>query len=66
MILSFNLSYDMPCDKICKGIQKLVMDYRKTNPNSVSPLLVISIKETIDGGDDHIPKIEFKPDNEWE
>lgn len=64
MILAFNLNNDLACDKVCKEIQKLVMSYKKENPNSTSPLLVISIKETIDGGNNHIPKIEFKPDNE--
>ena len=59
-MLAFNLGNDLSCDKVCKEIQKLVNDYKKENPNSTSPLLVISIKETIDGGNNHIPKIELK------
>lgn len=48
-----NINYE----RICKSIDKL---FKKEKPDPNKYYLVIGLKEIVDVGDNHIPKIEYK------
>lgn len=48
---------NLNCENICKSIDKLLIR-EKPDPNKY--YLVIGLSEIVDGGDDHIPKLEHK------
>jgi hypothetical protein len=48
---------DVSCERICKAVDIL---FKKEKPDPNKYYLVIGLSEKIDGGDDHIPKIELK------
>lgn len=48
---------DISCERICKTIDKL---FKKEKPDPNRYYLVIRLSEKIDGGDDHIPKLEYQ------
>jgi hypothetical protein len=53
----------LQCEYICQKIQKLISQHQQNNQDLSGSLLVIDIITPIDGGDSHIPKIEYKPDS---
>jgi hypothetical protein len=56
MIYSFSLDQqNIPCDKICFNIQKLIEQYKNTNPNISNSLVVITIKEITDSHQESEP-----------
>ena len=61
MRMSISLNQNIECNYICGQIQKLVNKFQQSGENLGSALLVIDIVQPIDGGDYHIPKIEYKP-----
>ena len=63
MKLSISLSQNLQCEYICQKIQKLISQHQQNNQDLSGSLLVIDIITPIDGGDNHIPKIEYKPDS---
>lgn len=63
MKIGITLNKDIQCEYICQQIQKLVAKFQQDGGNLSESVLVIDIIKTIDGGDSHIPKIEYKPDS---
>lgn len=49
------------CALICKVIQRLI-DSKIKDGNIKNKGISINIVDILDGGDSHIPKIEYKPD----
>jgi len=63
MKLSISLSQNLQCEYICQKIQKLISQHQQNNQDLSGSLLVIDIISPIDGGDSHIPKLEYHPDS---
>jgi hypothetical protein len=63
MKIAINLNKDIQCEYICQQIQKLVTKFQQGGGNLPESVLVIDIITTLDSGDNHIPKIEYKPDS---
>ena len=61
MKISITLNKEIKCEYICAQIQELINKVQTTQDISKS-VLIIDIVETIDGGDNHIPKLTFDPD----
>jgi hypothetical protein len=53
----------LQCEYICQKIQKLISQHQQNNQDLSGSLLVIDIITPIDGGDSHIPKLEYHPDS---
>jgi hypothetical protein len=51
---------NLDCKSICNKIQKFL---QKNKPDPAKYYLTISLSEIVDGGDNHIPKIEHKEDS---
>lgn len=63
MKFAINLNKDIQCDYICQQIQKLVTKFQQSGEDLSQSVLVIDIIRIIDGGNNHIPKIEYGPDS---
>ena len=61
MKISISLNNDIQCEYICRQIQKLITKFQESNKDISHSLIVINIVQTTDGGDGHIPKLEYKP-----
>ena len=61
MKIAIALNKNIQCEQICSEIQKLVTKLSSSQDISQS-VLVIDIIQTTDGGDNHIPKLEYNPD----
>jgi hypothetical protein len=62
MKLSISLGQNLQCEYICQKIQKLITQHQQNGQDLSGSLLTIDIITTIDGGDNHIPKLEYNPD----
>ena len=61
MRLSFSLRDNVPCEKICLGVQKLINDFNKNKQlYQDKSLLVIDIVNISQDIDISLPKIEYK------
>lgn len=60
MILSYSLSNDIPCEKLCKDLSKVISKLTQKGLNLQNRQLVICIKEVTDSGDSLLPKLEVK------
>lgn len=63
MKFAINLDKNIQCEYICQQIQKLITKFQQDGGNLPESVLVIDIIQTIDGGDNHIPKIEYCPNS---
>jgi hypothetical protein len=63
MKIAITLNKDIQCEYICQQIQKLVTKFQQCGGNLPESVLVIDIITTVDGGDNHIPKLEYHPDS---
>jgi hypothetical protein len=63
MKIGITLNKDIQCEYICQQIQKLVTKFQQSGEDLSQSILVIDIIKTVDGGDNHIPKIEYHPDS---
>jgi|694.fasta_scaffold00036_156 hypothetical protein len=63
MKFAIALNKNIECEYICQQIQKLVTKFQQDGGNLPQSILVIDIIQTVDGGDNHIPKIEYHPDS---
>ena len=63
MKIAINLNKDIQCEYICQQIQKLITKFQQGGGNLPESVLVIDIIQTLDGGDNHMPKLEYKPDS---
>ena len=63
MKFAINLNKNIECEYICQQIQKLVTRFQQDGGNLPQSVLVIDIIQTVDGGDNHIPKLEYHPDS---
>lgn len=63
MKIAINLNKDIQCEYICQQIQKLITKFQQDGGNLPESVLVIDIIQTVDGGDNHIPKIEYHPNS---
>jgi hypothetical protein len=63
MKFAINLNKNIECEYICQQIQKLVTKFQQDGGNLPQSVLVIDIIQTVDGGDNHIPKLEYHPDS---
>jgi hypothetical protein len=62
MKIAITLNKNIECEYICKQIQKLVNKFQQSSQDISGAVLVLDIIQTIDGGDHHIPKLEYHPD----
>ncbi len=62
MKIAITLNKNIECEYICSQIQKLVTQYQQTSQDISGTVLVIDIVKVTDGGDNHIPKLEYSPD----
>lgn len=60
MILSYSLGNDIPCEKLCKDLAKVVTKFAQQGNDLKSHMLVIDIKQVTDSDQSLLPKIEFK------
>lgn len=63
MRVCIKLNKDIQCDYICNRVQNLVNKFRNDSQDISEAVLIIDIKSTTDGGDNHIPKLEYHPDS---
>lgn len=63
MKIGITLNKNIQCEYICQQIQKLVTKFQQDGGDLSESVLVIDIIQTIDSGDGHIPKLEYKPDS---
>ena len=56
-MIGIKIDNNMDCKNICKQAQNLVTEYIKEYGNNKELMLVLQVKEIIDGGIDHIKKI---------
>lgn len=47
------------CGYLCKQIQKMIENHKKVESLD-NKVLSIRVVDLVDGGDDHIPKLEYK------
>ena len=57
---AIKLNKEIQCEYICGIVQKIVTEYLKHNDNLSESVLVLDIRKITDGGDHHIPKLEYK------
>jgi hypothetical protein len=62
MKIYITLNKDIQCEHICQQVQKLVNNFQQSSQDISRAILVLDIIQTIDGGDNHIPKLEYHPD----
>jgi hypothetical protein len=62
MKIYITLNKDIQCEHICQQVQKLVNNFQQSSQDISRAILVLDIIQTIDGGDNHIPKLEYNPD----
>lgn len=62
MKIAISLNKNIQCDYICNQIQKVINQIQVSQDISNS-VLVIDIIQITDSGDNHIPKIEYRPDS---
>jgi len=62
MKIAITLNKNIECEYICKQVQKLVNKFQQSSQDISGAVLVLDIIQTIDGGDNHIPKLEYNPD----
>jgi|LakMenE18May11ns_1017448.scaffolds.fasta_scaffold9615165_1 hypothetical protein len=60
MIIGIVLNKEISCESICAHVQDLVNKHRLTTPDLSSSILTIEIKNMVDAGDHHIPKITYE------
>jgi hypothetical protein len=63
MKIALTLNKNIECEYLCQQIQKLVTKFQQDGGNLPESVLVIDIIQTVHGGDNHIPKLEYKPDS---
>ena len=56
-MIGIKIDNNMDCKNICRQAQNLVTEYIKEYGNNKELMLVLQVKEIIDGGIDHIKKI---------
>lgn len=61
--IAITLNKEISCEIICNKIQGLVNNLQKQGQNLSGAVLIIDIVQTTDGGDNHIPKLEYHPDS---
>jgi hypothetical protein len=62
MKISITLNKQIQCEYICSQIQKAINRYQQSSQDLSGAVLIIDIIQVTDGGDSHIPKLEFHPD----
>ena len=62
MKISITLNKQIQCEYICSQIQKVVNKYQENSQDISGAVLIIDIVQVTDGGDNHIPKLEYLPD----
>ena len=60
MILSYSLGHDIPCEKLCKDIGKVVTKLAQSGTDMSSLQLIIDIKPVTESTESLLPKIELK------
>ena len=61
MKFAIRLNKNLDCEYICSQVQKLIIDYQKSNNHDIADsVLSIDIIQLTDGGTNHIPKLEYK------
>lgn len=60
MILSYSLSNDISCEKLCKDIGKVITKLSKSGTDISSFQLVIDIRSVTDSETSLLPKLECK------
>lgn len=60
MILSYSLNNDLPCDKLCKDLSRVVNKLITKGVSLANHQLVIYIKEVSDSDESLLPRIELK------
>lgn len=58
MILSFNLSNDIHCEKLCQDISKAINKFVQLGNDISNCQLVIDIRQVIDSNESLLPKLE--------
>lgn len=61
MKFSITLNKNLNCEYICSIIQKIINDHQKDHRDISNSVLILDIKDTIDSGDNHIPKLTYDP-----
>lgn len=61
--IAISLGQNIQCEYICSQIQKLITKFQNDSQDLSRALLVIDIVHPVDGGDNHIPKLEYNPDS---
>lgn len=56
-MIGIKIDNNMDCKNICRQAQNLVTEYIKEYGNNKELMLVLQVKEIIDGGIDHIKKL---------
>jgi len=56
-MIGIKIDNNIDCKNICKQAQNLVTEYIKEYGNNKELMLVLQVKEIIDGGIDHIKKL---------
>jgi len=62
-MIAITLNKQIECEKICNQIQNLLNKYQQNGSDISKSVLIINIVQTTDGGDNHIPKLEYHPDS---
>lgn len=62
MKIAISLNKQIQCEHICSKIQQLVTKLQHQGQDISKALLIIDIVQPTDGGDNHIPKLEYHPD----
>jgi hypothetical protein len=61
MKFSITLNKNLNCEHICSIIQKIINDHQKDHRDISNSVLILDIKDTIDSGNNHIPKLTYDP-----
>lgn len=59
--MTIPLQNNLQCEQLCRIIQKEINKFTRDNPDLKDLGLSISIVQIQNGGDKHIPKLEYKP-----
>lgn len=54
------LDQQIECKTICERIQKMINQYQK-HESLENKVISIKVVDLVDGGDKHIPKLEYRP-----
>jgi len=54
------LDQQIECKTICERIQKMINQYQK-HESLENKVISIKVVDLVDGGDKHMPKLEYKP-----